>query len=71
MADGGYYRAEAQRCRDLAATTRDSRKSRRWSRLADEYAVLAEELDARINHRPPILMHPQPIQQQQSKARPR
>jgi len=39
----------------------------RWNRLANDYAILAEELDA---HSAPILRPPlrQPIQQQQSKT---
>lgn len=62
-----FYRDEAERCRELAATAPDSKTARRWHRLADQYAVLAEELDAHINGRPPILMQ-QPVQQQQSRA---
>jgi len=70
MADETYYSREAQRCRDLAATAPDSKTARRWHRLGDQYAVLAEELDAYIHHRAPILTA-QPIQQQQGRLRAR
>jgi len=73
MVDEGRYRREAERCRQLAASARDSKTARRWCRLADQYDALAEELDARIHHRPSILRAPmqQPSQQQQSRALPR
>ena len=67
--DEGYYIREAQRCRDLAATAPDSGRARRWHKLADDYSVLAEELDAYIHHRPPVFQMPQRAHQQQSKAR--
>ena len=67
--DGCYYIREAQRCRDLAATALDSKSARRWHKLADDYTILAEELDAHIHHRPPAFHMPQRGQQQQSKAR--
>jgi hypothetical protein len=67
--DQGYYIREAQRCRELAATAPDSKTARRWKKLADDYSILAEELDAHIHHRPPILHFPQQAQQQQSKTR--
>jgi hypothetical protein len=63
MADQSYYAREAQRCHDLAASAPDAKAARRWHRLADQYAVLAEELDAHIHHRAPILTA-QPVQQQ-------
>jgi len=66
MADGGYYRNEAQRCRDLAVTATDSKTARRWHKIADQYAILAEELDAHLSGRPPLLQQ-QPQQQQQQK----
>ena len=67
--DEHYYVREAQRCRELAAKALDSKSARRWDKLADEYTILAEELNAYIHHRPPALHMPQRIQQQQSKAR--
>jgi len=70
MADEEYYSREAQRCRDLAATAPDSKTARRWHRLADQYAVLAEELAAHIHGRAPILTA-QPLQQQQGRLRSR
>jgi hypothetical protein len=67
--DEGYYLREARRCQELAATAPDSKTARRWHKLADDYTVLAEVLDAHIHHRPPTLRMPQQAQQQQSKAR--
>jgi cytochrome c biogenesis factor len=68
MADEGYYRREAERCRELAASAPDTKTARRWHKIADQYAVMAEQLDAHIHHRTPIL-RAQPAQQQQSKAK--
>jgi hypothetical protein len=71
MANADFYRGEAERCRELAATSLDFDTARRWRRLADEYAVLAEELQASEAGRVPLLRMPmqqQPIQQQQRKA---
>jgi hypothetical protein len=65
----GYYIREAQRCRDFAAAAPDSQTASRWHKLADEYTVLAEELDAYIHHRPPLFQMPQRTQQQQSEAK--
>ena len=65
MTNAGYYRGEAERCRDLAAMSVDSDIARRWHRLADEYAVLAERLAAAEAGRPPILRAPKQQQQQQ------
>ena len=58
MAVSSYYRAEAERCRDLAGIAADPDIARRWHRLADEYAVLAEELAAAEGGRTPILRAP-------------
>jgi hypothetical protein len=58
MATTSYYRAEAERCRDLAEIAADPEISRRWHRLADEYAVLAEELAAAEGGRKAILRTP-------------
>jgi len=65
MANAGYYRVEAERCRDLAAMTVDPDIAKRWHRLADEYAVLAEELAAAEAGRTPILCTPMQQQSQQ------
>ena len=62
--DEGYYFREAQRYRELAATAPDSKVAKRWNKLADDYAILADELAAHIHHRPPMLRRPQQIQQQ-------
>ena len=72
MGPSDHYREEAQRCRNLAASAPDAKTARRWHRLADEYAVLAEEIDASETGRPAILrtsMQRQPVQQQQSKSK--
>ena len=66
MTDAGTYRREAQRCRDLAAVANDPEIARRWHRLADEYAILAEQLDASDTGRTPLLRTPtkRPARQQ-------
>ena len=72
MGPSDRYREEAQRCRNLATSAPDAKTARRWHRLADEYAVLAEEIDASETGRPAILrtsMQRQPVQQQQSKSK--
>ena len=58
MSDAKHYRDEAFRCRELAMTSRDPATARHWQRLADQYAVLAEELDASAAHRTPLLRMP-------------
>ena len=52
------YREEADRCRQLAASSVDAATARRWNRLADEYAIMAEELAAASAGRVPILRVP-------------
>jgi len=66
MSDAAYYRGEAQRCRELAASAPDSNVTRRWHQIADEYTILAEELAAHSSGRPPILCT---AMQQQFKTR--
>ena len=69
--DARDYQREAERCLDLAAKAPDSASTRRWRRLADKYAVLAEELSVPETGRAPMLRMPmqqQPLQQQQSKT---
>lgn len=73
MGNSNYYRTEAERCRDLAAMSVDSDIAKRWHRLADEYAVLAEQLAAAEGGRTPILRTPmqqQSVQQQQGRLEP-
>ena len=69
MASVSYYRKEAERCRELAASSPDSDMGRRWRSLATDYEKLADALEAT-----PAPMHlpmqQQPMQQQQSKAEP-
>jgi hypothetical protein len=69
MADYDHYVHEARRCRDLATAARVSKSARRWNKLADDYAALAEQLDARIRYRPARRHLPQQLQQQHSKAK--
>ena len=47
----------------------DSDIARRWHRLADQYAVLAEELAAAAAGRTPILRTPMQQQQQQQQGK--
>ena len=68
MASADYYRAEAKRCRELAAGSSDSDAVRRWHSLADDYDKLAEALDAHAPIVQRVPMQQQPQQQQQSKS---
>jgi hypothetical protein len=70
MADSKYYRAEALRMLDWAASAADPKAARRWRRLAEEYLVLADQIEAKGTGRAPFLAVPmqrQPAQQQQGK----
>ena len=72
MADSSYYRAEAMRFLDWAASAADAKIARRWRRLAEDYVVLADQLDAKASGRAPFLQpraQRQLVQQQQSKFR--
>jgi hypothetical protein len=73
MANANHYRAEAERCRDLAAMSVDGQIAKRWHRLADDYAILSEELAAAEAGRTPLLRGPmqqQPVQQPQGRLEP-
>ena len=69
MSDAAYYKAEALRFVEWASVTADPAIARRWRRLADDYIILAEQLEAASTGRPPILapVKRQPVQQQQGK----
>jgi hypothetical protein len=41
MTDPAFYREEAERCRQMAASSPGTEVSRRWRALADEYLQLA------------------------------
>jgi hypothetical protein len=72
MVSAGYYRAEAERCRKLAASSKDPEAAKRWRALARDYAALADDLEE-ISPPPPAMhvpMQQQPIQQQQAKSEP-
>ena len=69
MASAEYYRAEAKRCRELAAhSIAGSTMAAQWLKIAAEYETLAEALEA-----PGFMagsrMTSQPMQQQQAKAK--
>ena len=73
MASVAYYRAEAERCRELAAAAKDDALAGQWRKLARDYEALAESLEARSGTPPPAMhvpMQQQPIQQQQTKIEP-
>lgn len=74
MVSVAYYRAEAERCRALAAGTRDNAVAARWYRIAQDYENLANSLEAAPDTPPPPVMHvpmqQQPVQQQQAKTEP-
>jgi hypothetical protein len=47
MANASYYRAKAQRCRELAAhSVQGALMAERWRTIAAEYDTLAEALEA-------------------------
>jgi hypothetical protein len=58
MPDVAYYRSEAKRCRDLAVAADDPYAALHWHEMADEYALLADELDAMAAGRASVLTTP-------------
>src|SRR5690349_4995530 len=74
MVSVAYYRAEAERCRALAASTHDPEAAARWRRIAQDYENLAKSLEAAPESAPPPIMHipmqQQPVQQQQTRTTP-
>ena len=75
MDTAASYRSESQRCRALAAGTRDVQAADRWLRIANDYdaladAVAAEEARLRVPPVAHIPMQRQPMQQQQMKKEP-
>ena len=67
MTSASTYRAEAKRCRELAASAvLGSAMAERWLVIAVEYEALADALEGG-SHVPPQAQR-QPMQQQQSKA---
>ena len=40
-----YYRQEAEQCRRLAISSKETEAEGRWLRLADDYDRLADKLD--------------------------
>lgn len=68
MARADYYRAEAKRCRDLAArSVAGSDMADGWRKLAADYDTLAAALEA-PGFAPGSEMMSQPMQQQQQKT---
>ena len=66
MSTPEFYRAEAARCRRLAAQGVDRAGRRRWQQLADEYDQLAAAMEP-PPHVVRMPMQQQPAQQQQKK----
>jgi hypothetical protein len=64
MVTPAYYRAEARRCRELAAASPEAAPARRWRAIAADYDQLADFLDARPPFQGAQMQH-QPMQQQQ------
>ena len=52
MTTSAFYREEAERCRRMAATSRERAAAKRWRVLADDYLMLALSLDENVTHRP-------------------
>jgi|KBSSwiStaDraftv2_1062776.scaffolds.fasta_scaffold283021_3 hypothetical protein len=69
MVSAEYYRAKAQRCRDLAAAhaVAGSAMAARWLTLAAEYETLAKALDA-APAQAQAQTKQQPMQQQQQQT---
>jgi hypothetical protein len=74
MSTVAYYKAEAARCRELAAKSQDADAIKRWLQMSAEYEQLAEAMgplpqisrsSAQVQRVP---MQQQEIQQQQTKA---
>ena len=66
MASADYYRAEAKRCRELAArSVAGSIMAGQWLRIAAEYETLADSLDGPTAR---TQAQQQPMQQQQQKT---
>ncbi len=72
MASADYYRAEAKRCRELAARTPSPEMAKGWLNLAADYDTLVEALESSPGaaQYQPAPMRQQPMQQQQAKAKP-
>lgn len=70
MVSANYYRQEARRCRELAASSPDTEAAKRWNAIAADYDKLAEAMDAHPLPTLHVPMQQQPLQQQQSKIEP-
>ena len=76
MAGAAFYRREAERCRNLAATTHVPAAAVRWLWIAKDYDALAKSValeERKLSSSPPVIgsaMQRQPVQQQQSKTKP-
>ena len=71
MPDAAYYRGEAGRCRALAAAAKEPRAARHLQEMADEYALLAHEIDAATMRRPATSSTPAARQLLQPQVRPK
>jgi hypothetical protein len=75
MTSTAYYRREADRARASAQNSKDVETIVRWLRIAKDYKALAvamEVEETRLSSRPGMgtQQRAQPVQQQQSKAKP-
>ena len=68
MMDVEYYRAEAERCHQLAEGSKDPKAAARWRAMSRDYHALADEVEAVVLR---TSMQQQPVQQVQSKERAR
>jgi hypothetical protein len=73
MANAWYYRNESKTARERAAASSDPIATRTWLRIAQDYDVLADSIEAaeRSQGFGPAPMKPQPqlMQQQQAKKK--
>jgi hypothetical protein len=73
MANVWYYRNESKIARERAAASSDPAAKRTWLRIADDYDILAESIEASDRSpsfdRAPVKAQPQPMQQQQAKKK--
>jgi hypothetical protein len=73
MANVWYYRNESKTARERGAASSDPIATRTWLRIAQEYDVLADSIEAAERSedfgRAPMKPQPQPMQQQQVKKK--
>lgn len=72
MTSAAYYRKEAERARTSAENSKDPETVLRWLRIAKDYNMLADAMEADETKlspamRLPTQQQPQPVQQPQGK----